>query len=370
MSKVVDMTGQRIGNFLIIKRVIDASYPKARWLCLCDCGNYFECSGDTLRSKKHPISCPQCAMDKKNKKKVKNLIGMRFGHLQVMSIEKDKDNHYKQLCKCDCGNSILVDSYSLLSKTIQSCGCQNPFLNAEAQKNLSLSRVQDLSNQRFGLWTVLEYDSNVKKWKCKCDCGNVSYVPTYNLKSGKSKSCGCQRNKKLQKERLIDMTGMRFGMLTVLSIDSKEKGKKWKWLCQCDCGEQTLVTGSDLRSMQQVSCGCLKSKGELLIKQFLIKNQIPYQSQKTFDGLIGVGGRLLSYDFYLPDYKLLIEFQGEQHYSPCKIFGGENQFNKQLEHDKRKREYASENNYRLLEIEYTQIDNIVSILSKSLGIFC
>ena len=117
MSKIVDMTGQRIGNFLIIKRVVDTSYPKTRWLCLCDCGNYFECNGDTLRSNKHPISCPQCAMDEKNKKKVKNLIGMRFGHLQVMGIEKDEDNHYKQLCKCDCGNSILVDSYSLSSKS-------------------------------------------------------------------------------------------------------------------------------------------------------------------------------------------------------------------------------------------------------------
>lgn len=108
---------------------------------------------------------------------------------------------------------------------------------------------------------------------------------------------------------------------------------------------------------------CNMSRGERETMKVLDKYCIPYKSQKTFNDLVGVGGGLLSYDFYLPSYNLLIEFQGEQHKNVHSgLFGGEEQFKKQKEHDKRKREYAKQNNIELLEIWYYDIDNIESIL--------
>lgn len=65
---------------------------------------------------------------------------------------------------------------------------------------------------------------------------------------------------------------------------------------------------------------------------------------------------------------LLIEFQGIQHYEPVEIFGGEKQFKIQQEHDKRKREYAINNNIKLLEIPYWDFDNVEEILSRELGL--
>lgn len=55
----------------------------------------------------------------------------------------------------------------------------------------------------------------------------------------------------------IDMTGKRFGRLTVL----KEAGKSLSnggitWLCKCDCGKQIVVLGASLRSGNTKSCGC------------------------------------------------------------------------------------------------------------------
>jgi hypothetical protein len=41
----------------------------------------------------------------------------------------------------------------------------------------------------------------------------------------------------------------------------------------------------------------------------------------------------LSYDFFLPDFNLLIEYQGRQHFIPVERFGGEETFKIQLEHD-------------------------------------
>lgn len=83
--------------------------------------------------------------------------------------------------------------------------------------------------------------------------------------------------------------------------------------------------------------------------------------------IYGDNGKL-SYDFYLKDYDLLIEIQGLQHYKPVELFGGEEQFKIQQEHDKRKREYAKSHNIELLEIWYWDKDNIEEILSKKLNI--
>ena len=112
---------------------------------------------------------------------------------------------------------------------------------------------------------------------------------------------------------------------------------------------------------------CQYSKGEEAISKYLITNNILYESQKTFDNLIGVCGGLLSYDFFLPEYNLLIEYQGEQHEKYIKGFHkNKKAFINQQEHDRRKREYAINNNIKLLEIWYYDFDNIEQILDKEL----
>lgn len=111
------------------------------------------------------------------------------------------------------------------------------------------------------------------------------------------------------------------------------------------------------------NCGCVKcsekSKGEVTVKDYLDNSLIDYYPQKKFSGLKGLGGRLLSYDFYLQNYNLLIEFQGEQHYEPVDYFGGKEKLKTQQEHDKRKRDYAKLHNINLLEIRYDEDVNTI-----------
>jgi hypothetical protein len=56
-------------------------------------------------------------------------------------------------------------------------------------------KSKDLSGQKFTRWTVIEASServcNKKMWRCICECGTEGLIPTGNLNSGKSKSCGC-----------------------------------------------------------------------------------------------------------------------------------------------------------------------------------
>ena len=57
--------------------------------------------------------------------------------------------------------------------------------------------------------------------------------------------------------RWIDLTGQRFGLLTVVEYKQQFR-ERGKWLCKCDCGEYTLVEGGTLRAHHTRSCGCLK----------------------------------------------------------------------------------------------------------------
>lgn len=144
-------------------------------------------------------------------------------------------------------------------------------------------------------------------------------------------------------------------------------------LCRCKlCGEKWYTKPGALKSGNGCP-NCNKSRGEKRIYNFLNKNNIVFDDQKKFDGLNGLGGRPLSYDFYIKEYNLLIEFQGIQHYKPSRFLGQTDEealaaFKKQQEHDKRKKKYAKDNGYKLLEIKYDEYDNIEEILEKELHI--
>ena len=115
-----------------------------------------------------------------------------------------------------------------------------------------LGRVIDLTGQRFGKLTVIE-KSGIKNgsvlWKCKCDCGNYTEVITALLRNGSVSSCGCLA----KLNRCIDITNQKFNRLTAIKYAGKGK-----WLCRCDCGNEITVNTAHLRSGHTKSCGCLQ----------------------------------------------------------------------------------------------------------------
>ena len=111
---------------------------------------------------------------------------------------------------------------------------------------------------------------------------------------------------------------------------------------------------------------CNESHGEREVSKWLDNKNIKYIREKTFNDLLGLGNEPLRYDFYLPKYNFLIEYQGSQHESPQDYFGGKEKFIEQQEHDKRKRVYAENHNIKLLEIWYWDFDNIETILNENI----
>ena len=72
---------------------------------------------------------------------------------------------------------------------------------------------------------------------------------------------------------------------------------------------------------------CKQYKGEVIIANYLKNSGIEFEPQKKFKEV--KDSRPLSYDFYLPKQKILIEYNGEQHYRPIEFFGGNVAFKKQ-----------------------------------------
>jgi hypothetical protein len=142
--------------------------------------------------------------------------------------------------------------------------------------------------------------------------------------------------------------------------------KVW-WKCK-ECGHKWKSTINN-RNNGTGCPQCNESKGEKRIKEYLDSNNIDYIWQKEFEGLLGLGNGLLSYDFYFMEYNILIEYQGLQHekYKPG-FHKSEKDFEYQQEHDRRKKEYAQNNNINLLEIWYYDFNNIEEILERELSL--
>lgn len=283
---------------------------------------------------------------------ITNLIGQKFGLLTVAEKDFSRKGGY-WFCKCDCGNPQLISvrGSNLKSGNSKSCGCLS--------KTKAQAKAEDLKGQVFNHLTVIERDFSKKGtyWLCKCDCGNpnLKSVKACNLKNGNTKSCGCLRGKNL-KERLIDLTGKRFGKLIVLEQSFTKNGRIY-WKCQCDCGSTPVdIEGASLKSGHTSSCGCMKSKAEMLIKNLFTQMQVDFISEKTFEDLKSKTGTLLRFDFYLPEHNLCIEYQGEQHYH--RNFSGEEGLIKQQYNDELKRQYCKDNLIKLVEIPYWDFDKI------------
>lgn len=96
-------------------------------------------------------------------------------------------------------------------------------------------------------------------------------------------------------------------------------------------------------------CNCgKKSKMETNIKNELEKNNINFEQQKTFDWL--KYKKKLYLDFYLLEYNIAIEVQGDQHFVPVKHFGGNEDFKLRKERDKVKKMLCEQHNIKLFYI--------------------
>lgn len=289
--------------------------------------------------------------------KLIDLTGQKFDKLLVLEKAPSRARHTYWKCKCDCGNICEVSGEYLKKKNLpRDCGCSK--IKNIKKKELEAKR-NHLVGKRFGKLTVLapteKRINNSVVWKCKCDCGNYKEVPTHLLTSGHTQSCGCL----IRTVQGKDITGQRFGKLTVLYPCDYKKRSTIIWHCKCDCGNECDIDGGNLRAGKTNSCGCISTSiGEANIEKILKENNISYKKEYTITEL-----NKMRYDFAIlnkDQIVRLIEFDGIQHFTSRTGVWNNNldTLEARQKRDKKKNEFAKNKNIPLVRIPYWERDNI------------
>lgn len=288
-----------------------------------------------------------------------------------------------------------------------------------------MGKFIDLTGQRFGKLIVTYRDEDIVcnngirrvMWHCHCDCGNETSVRRDALISGKTKSCGkcnndltgrrfgrltvlhrvevdhfghvvwkchcdCGNDVNIMGTNLIqhytmscgclhseiisglgeDLIGQKFGKLTVIKLVNISPRK---YLCSCECGGKTIVKPGNLKNGHTQSCGCIVSLGQEKINVYLTQHNINFTSEYStiIDGMNG----LARYDFAIfnDNYKIicLIEYHGVQHYQVAYTWNDNEEALIDRQHkDELKRQWAINHHVPLYEIPYWEFDNIEIIL--------
>lgn len=132
-----------------------------------------------------------------------------------------------------------------------------------------------------------------------------------------------------------------------------------------ECGDEYITDFDSYVRQNQTRCPhCSKSEsiGEFRIRKFLENYKINFIQEKKFDNCIDK--KRLPFDFYLPDYNLIVEFDGQMHYYDV----GYGNHEMTVRHDKIKNKYCDDNNIKLLRIPYWNGNNIEEILTKELNL--
>ena len=363
-------------NIKIVSTYVDS---RTKISCKCKiCGNKWDVLPTSLL---RGHGCRICGYEKtreallSNTNEFKKKLYLVNSNIVVMSEYVSAQQ--KMLFKCKvCGNEFEMRPYSALN------GNNCPECSRRSRRESQL-----LSNDEF-IKRLHKYNPNVEplekykgghmKIRCRCKIHNREWSTTpgelYHG-SGCPECCSERIRKALSWSKgdfVIRLEKVNPDIEVLGEYINRETDIK----CRCKkCGYVWHPKPYNLLYGKPTGCPKCQSysKGEDRIQEYLELNLIPYRIHKSYHDLLGIGGKKLSFDFYLPEYNLLIEYQGQQHENPT-TFGNmsveeaQKQFKIQQEHDRRKRNYAQDHEIKLLEIWYYDYNNIHQILDDKLNI--
>ena len=305
------------------------------------CGNIYKVSPNSfLRGSR----CPYCAglIKKTNEQfqqEIYDLVGNEYVFLDVYVNTNTK----LRVKHNECGHIYGVRPADFLR------GTRCPYCNGNHKKTDAefKDEVYSLVGNEYEF--IDPYQGAFAKTRVKHnECGHIYKVTPANFIMGHRCSYCYGTPKKNNIQFLQEVYGLVGDDYTFLEsyVDSYTKLR----VKHNNCGNIYEVSPHAFLSLHNRCPYCNSSKGELIIAKILNTLNIKYESQKTFDNLKDT--QLLSYDFYIPNQNILIEYQGLQHYEPVDYFGGEDKFKLQQKHDKLKSDYAKDHHYNLIAVPY------------------
>lgn len=211
-------------------------------------------------------------------------------------------------------------------------------------------------------YSLVNYKNNKTKVKIVClEHGEFEQIPSNHLRGMGCRFC-VYKNLESNTENFIQDSKLAHGETYIYSATSYS-----------GCYNKLTITCKKHGDFQQKAYShkqgrgcpkCSESKGEKEISKWLNLNNIIFIRQKKFDECKNIFP--LPFDFFLPEFNICIEFDGEQHFRPLGFSGGKEGLNRTQKNDKIKNEYCKNNNINLIRIRFDE--NIIEELKHFLSI--
>lgn len=316
--------------------------------------------------------CRQCAEEKRGERKrdsqedfiakAKQIHGNKFGYDDV------KFKGYDEEVTINCpihGKIKITPKVHLRGHGCYECG-------RIANKEKRTKPQEDFISQAILLWgdkydySKVDYQGADKNVTIVCPIHGDFQKKPYNHLSGQGcEKCSAEEiSKRFRKPLDVFLSQARQvhgKKYNYKNVEYKNTDTPVEIICPNHGSfEQTPYAHINLRS----GCPyCHESKGERMTSQVLDELGIKYKREYSFDDCLGKKCRRLYFDFYLPKYNTLIEYDGKQHFEP--LPNREYEFEETLERDEIKNNYAKNNKIKLIRIPYTF--NSPDLIKKELG---
>lgn len=329
-------------NIEIVGKYIGAN-SKILHRCKTDGYEWYATPSNILKG----IGCPKCSgKNKKTHEEYVTEVSDINPNIEVVGKYINNHTNILHRCKID-GCEWMASPHNILrGRRCPRCTKKEKYDHKEY-----VSRVARINQD---IEVVGKYVNATTKilHKCKID-GFKWYTTPHNILQGKG--CPDCARKKLR-NKLVKSHDKYVDELLIINRNIKVIGQyvnsqtpiTHKCLI-CDC-EWEASPSNTLKGVGCPNCGSCNSIGEKAISDWFEEYNFSFQRQKTFDDC--KDKIKLRFDFYLPDYNILIEYNGRQHYEPIEYFGGQKAFETQVLRDKIKKEYCQKNNILLFEIPY------------------
>ena len=292
------------------------------------------------------------------------LLQLQERNIKTKPLEKYRNMNTKILHKCVCGNAWSVMPNNVISG--QKCGCNRVPTPTKTHERY----LQDLREKGISVMPLEQYRGMHTKIKHKCVCGN-EWTTTPDKVLHQKAQCGCRVGKMHKRSHEKYLLDLKRKKIEVLPLE-EYKGADTKSLHRCICENEWLAKPNSV--LRGALCGCVKSRGEKLIENFLLDNTIDFKTEISFFDLRGKNDQPYRYDFAILNNKIvvaLIEFHGKQHFRFIKYWHKtKEKFIASQKRDQIKRDYAQNKGIPLIEITYKEKDSIQALEKelKALGI--
>lgn len=109
---------------------------------------------------------------------------------------------------------------------------------------------------------------------------------------------------------------------------------------------------------------CIQSVGEQKVRAVLLEWNVDFEEQFKFTKCRDK--RSLPFDFYVPNHRLLIEYDGRQHVENSELWGGPKKLAETQLHDALKDKFAKDHGFHLLRIPHHRVDEVEEIVGEAL----